>query len=73
MLAQHCLQSFEPIPSLMAASSAAMQSATSLVPMWPGSDWMLSSPYPVEPLNLNSNLNLTTSLKPQILTPKSEE
>lgn len=72
VLARHCLQSSGPIPSLMAASSAAMQSATSLVPMWPGSDWMLSSPYPVEPLNLNFNFNLTMSLKPHILPPNSK-
>lgn len=53
-------------PSLMAASRAVMQSATSLVPMLPGRDWMLSSPYPVDPLNLIDFSNAAEILLPII-------
>jgi hypothetical protein len=43
-------------PLAIAASRAAMQSETSFVPMLPGSDWMLLSPKPVEPLKNRHDL-----------------
>ena len=44
-------------PSAMAWSRAAIQSATSVVPMCPGNDWMLSSPKPVDPLRADQNVS----------------
>ena len=47
-------------PSEMAASRAAMQSATSLVPTWPSSVCRDASPYPVDPLHEQWSINAST-------------